>query len=229
MKLNTCFATAIVLLAIGIVSAADKKTDDKGWTVLFDGKDLSAWKTSPEAKWVVEDGVIALNGRTDGSMINKDYLWTKETYGDFILELETKIPERANSGVFIRTADLDDPVYSGIEIQVANSYGRELSRGGTAGAVYDCQAPTKNTIRPPGKWNKYRIICKDNLIAIEVNGQRIVRMDLDRWTETGKNPDGSSNKFKKPLKDFARKGYIGLQDHGRPICYRNIRIKRLDD
>jgi hypothetical protein len=41
------------------------------------------------------------------------------------------------------------------------------------------------------------------------------------------NPDNTKNKFGRALKDFARIGYIGLQDHGRPVWYRNIRIKRL--
>jgi hypothetical protein len=52
-------------------------------------------------------------------------------------------------------------------------------------------------------------------------------MDLDQWTTAGQNPDGSPNKFSRPIKDFARRGSIGLQDHGLPIEYRQIRIKRL--
>ena len=60
-----------------------------------------------------------------------------------------------------------------------------------------------------------------------LNGETVVDADLDRWTEPQKNPDGSKNKFPRAMKDFARSGYIGLQDHGRPVWYRNVRIKSL--
>lgn len=201
---------------------------DDGFMPLFNGKDFQGWDAAPGHAWVVEDGVIALKGKTDGQEHNGEYLWTKEAYGDFILELEFKVPERANSGIFVRTSDLKDPVYSGIEVQVANSFGKtEISRTGTAGAVYDLKAPSKNPIKAPGEWNRVRIECRGPKIAVTLNGEAVVDMDLDQWTETGKNPDGSKNKFKKPLKDFARKGHIGLQDHGLPVWYRNLRIKAL--
>ncbi len=201
---------------------------DDGFTELFNGKDLSGWINPPGSGWVVEDGAVTLEQEVDGKEHNYEYLWTEEEYGDFILELEFKIPERANSGVFIRTPDMKDPVYTGLEIQVANSYGRDtLSRGGTAGAVYDCQAPSANPVKKPGEWNEFRITCNDNIVQIELNGEQIVDMDLDRWTEPNQNPDGSKNKFATPIKDFARVGRIGLQDHGRPVWYRNIRVKRL--
>lgn len=202
---------------------------DDGFTPLFDGRNLDGWITGPDNAWVVEDGVIALQREFDGREHNLDYLWTREKYADFVLELEFKVPQRANSGVFLRTSNLKDPVYTGLEVQVSNSHGRaKLTRGGTAGAIYDCVAPTKNAVKKPGQWNQYRITCRDNIVRVELNGQRIVDMDLDRWTEPRKNPDGSPNKFAKPIKDFARSGHIGLQDHGRPVWYRNIRIKRLD-
>ncbi|NQU25606.1 MAG: DUF1080 domain-containing protein [Candidatus Nealsonbacteria bacterium] len=217
----------LVLLLVPLVATAA----EDGWVTLFDGKNLDAWTMGPNKTWAVEDGVITLNREMNGGLHNDDYLWTKETYGNFVLELEYKIPERANSGIFIRTADLKDPVYTGIEVQVANSFffGREgISRGGTAGAIYDCVAPTKNTVKQPGEWNACRVTCLDNKIVVELNGQQIVDMDLDRWTTAGKNPDGTTNKFRNALKDFARTGHVGLQDHGRPVWYRNVRIKRLD-
>lgn len=206
-------------------SAADA---DDGWITLFDGSDLDQWRMGPDRSWVVQDGVIALKREFDGKEHNLDYLWIRKPYGDFVLELEYKVPARANSGVFLRTANLMDPVYTGIEVQVANSYGREgLSRGGTAGAIYDCAAPTRNAARKPGEWNRYVITCKRAKVTVVLNGEKVNEMNLDSWTEPNRNPDGSKNKFPVALKDFARRGYVGLQDHGRPIWYRNIRIKPL--
>ncbi len=221
-KLAAILGTSVLL------SAAVPPADEEGFMSLFNGKDLEGWTTSPDSRWVVEDGMLTLRDRTDGREHNYDYLWTKETYGDFVLELEFKIPKRANSGVFLRTSDLKNPVYTGIEVQVCNSYGRKTwTRGNCAGAIYDCLAPTKNTVKKPGQWNRYRITCQDNKIIVALNGGQVTEMDLNRWTEPYKNPDGTPNKFHKALKDFAREGHIGLQDHGRPVWYRNIRIKRL--
>ena len=219
----------VVLILFMCVAAANAVTDSDGFIQLFNGKDLTGWITGPDNAWVVENGIITLKRKMDGKEHNADYLWTKEKYGDFILDLEFKIPERANSGIFLRTSDLKDPVYTGIEVQVANSYGRKTwSRGGCACAIYDCLAPTKNTVKKPGEWNRSIITCKENKISVVLNGEQIIDMDLNKWTEPYKNPHGTKNKFHTALKDFARIGYIGLQDHGRPVWYRNIRIKPLN-
>ena len=200
----------------------------KGFVPLFNGKNLDGWLTGPDNAWVVEDGTLTPRREMDGKEHNLDYLWTKEQYGNFILELEYKMTKDTNSGIFIRTSDLKNPVYTGMEIQVSNSYGRSgLSNTGTAGAIYDCLAPTKNMAKPAGEWNKCRITCQDNLINVVLNGEQIIDMDVDRWTIAGQNPDEGSNKFKDTaIKDFPRIGYIGLQDHGREVWYRNIRVKR---
>jgi len=226
IQLITFLGVALVSTALTVSSPAA----DDGWTTLFNGRNLDAWTMGPDKSWILEEGVIALKrDQYDGKEHNSDYLWTREQYGDFILELEFKIPEQANSGVYLRTPDRNDPVFTGIEVQVANSHARtNLSRTGTAGAIYDCLAPTANPIKPLGEWNHYRITCDKNRIIVVLNGIQIIDMDLAQWNEPHKNPDGSKNKFGTALKDFARKGHVGFQDHGRQVWYRNIRIKKLN-
>ncbi len=215
-----------LLTAASLLHAADSES---GFVPLFNGKNLDGWEQSPAKSWVVEDGVITLKREFDGQEHNSDYLWARELYGDFIVELEFKVPEKANSGIYLRTGDVRDPVYTGIEVQVANSYGQTtLSKTGTAGAIYDCLAPTKNAIKAPGEWNRYRITCHKSHLQVVLNGEQIIEMDLDRWTGPKKNPDGTPNKFGTAMKDFARRGSFGFQNHGRPVWYRNIRVKKLD-
>lgn len=220
MKILTMLTLAVLLAIVPAWTA-------EGFTPLFNGTDFTGWK-SPSPYWVIEDGVLLLENRTDGKMRNDYYLWTEEVFGDFILELEFKVPEgRANSGVFIRTSDLSNPVQTGMEVQVGNaSPDRPLTRG-SVGGLYNLVAPNRNVYKL-GEWNHYRITCEGPNISIALNGEVVSEANLDLWTEPQQNPDGTRNKFKTPLKDFAREGHIGFQDHGSPASYRNIKIKRLN-
>jgi hypothetical protein len=211
-------------------SKAAQKTSADGFATLFNGKDLTGWITGPDNFWVVQDGVLTVTRPSDGKEHNFDYLWTKDTYGDFVLDLEFKVTQGTNSGIFFHTSDLKDPVYTGIEVQICDSAGRSgLSKTATAGAIYDCLAPTKSAIKPAGAWNRCILTCKGSRVEVVLNGEKIIDMDVDRWAKAGQNPDPdrTPNKFKRAIKDFARVGYVGFQDHGRPVWYRNIKIKRL--
>lgn len=225
-KVLITLTTITVFLA---VSGCSGSSDAQGFATLFNGRNLDGWTTGADNAWIAKDGLLTVKrDDMDGKEHNFDYLWTKEKYGDFILDLEFKVVEGTNSGIFFRTSDLKDPVYTGIEIQVCNSYGRDnINKNGTAGAIYDCLAPSKNTIRKPGEWNRCILTCKGSRVTVVLNDEQIIEMDLDDWTTAKKNPDGTDNKFGRALKDFARVGYIGLQDHGRPVSYRNVRVKRL--
>ena len=66
-------------------------------------------------------------------------------------------------------------------------------------------------VNAPGEWNKYTITCTGNKIYVVLNGEQIIDMNLDLWTEAGKNPDGTPNKFKTAYKDMPRKGHIGFR------------------
>jgi hypothetical protein len=82
-------------------------------------------------------------------------------------------------------------------------------------------------VKKPGEWNHCTITCKANKIYVVLNDEQIIDMDLNLWTEAHKNPDGTPNKFNTAYKDMPRVGRIGLQDHGDPVWYRNIKIKTL--
>jgi len=224
---------ALLLCAVAVAVAtpllAGPAAAEKGFVPLFDGTDLKGWRTT-SSHWVAENGVIALKDRSDNEEHNDAYLWTEKQYGDFVLELEYKtppLPGDANSGVFLRTKDTSDPVPTGIEIQILNVKPDAPIARNSPGAVYDLVAPSKIMHRP-GQWNSYIITCNGSRITVNLNGAVVSQADLDQWTTARRNPDGSKNKFPRPLKDFARTGYIGLQDHGLPVWFRNVRIKQLD-
>jgi hypothetical protein len=195
--------------------------DKDGYTVLFNGKDLTGWKAKPDG-WKVEDGVLTWQkGAGD--------LWTEGRYGDFVLELDFKVEKGTNSGVFIRTDSTKEWLHTGMEIQVMDSFGKNALGKHDVAALYDIQAAAKNTQKPVGEWNHYKITAKGPKLTVELNGEVVNEVDLDKWTEAGKNPDGTKNKFKYAYKEMKREGHIGLQDHGNPVWYRNIRIKELKD
>ena len=192
-----------------------------GWELLFNGNDLSNWQRVTEGYggWAIVDGCICLADK--GGM-----LFTKGEFGDFILKAEYKLAEKTNSGIFFRVGDPNSHVQTGIEMQVLDDLGRPIDKH-SHGAVYDCLEPTKLMTKPTGEWHDVTITCQGSRINIVMNGEEIIEMDVDQWTEPNKNADGTPNKFTTAFKDMPRSGLIGVQDHGGKVWYRNLRIKRL--
>jgi hypothetical protein len=192
----------------------------EGWVALFDGKNLDAWTLLKPGGWVVEDAVLTCKGGGN--------IWTKEKFGDFVLDLEFKCAKGTNSGVFLRNPDGEKNWLQGsIEIQVLASFGERKPTREDCGGIYDCLAPSVAAEKPIGEWNHMVITAKGNSLKVELNDKSIIDADLSKWTEPHKNPDGSANKFNTALKDWSKSGLIGLQDHGTPVWYRNIKVKTL--
>jgi len=188
-----------------------------GWmSVLAD--DLSNC-VFPAGSWSMAEGVLSPHGGGD--------IWTKKRYSNFVLDLEFKLEKHTNSGVFLRTGDIVEWLHAAIEVQILDSYGKKEVGREDCGAIFDCLAPTMNAVKPPGEWNRYTITCRGPIIDVVLNHQHIISMDLNRWKEAHKNPDGTPNKFNTAYKDMPRTGSIGLQYHGHPVWFRNIRIREL--
>ena len=211
----TLFACA----AFSPLTAAPKAhPDTTGWEKVF-AENFSNAVTKP-GDWTFENGVLVAK--------NHDTLWTKKSYGNFVLDLEFKVAKESNSGVFLRSGDIKN-VLSALEIQVHER--QDGAHYGMVGAIYNAQPPAKNMARPVGEWNRFTITCNDSRVSLIFNGEEVYDVDLNDWKEPKKNPDGTPNKFAKALKDFSRNGPIGLQGlHGKaqaPVWFRNIRIKEL--
>ncbi len=180
---------------------------------MFDGKTLTGWNTT--GNWVVEeDNTIALRPRPGerGWTRYKDYLTTDRQYGNFVLDLEFKFNARGNSGVFMRVGDLKDHVRSGFEVQILDTHGKKRVGPHDCGGVIGTAAPSKNMVRPAGQWNRYTITLIDHSLKVVLNGEQIIDLDIS----------------KSRLKDRPARGYISFQDEGKPVWYRNVRIKELE-
>jgi hypothetical protein len=153
----------------------------------------------------------------------------EKTWSDFVLALDFKISKGCNSGIFIRTYPLTprpgkDVGFNGIEVAIDDT---TTAGYHDTGAIYDLVKPSKNAMRPHGEWNHIVITCDGPKLSIELNSEPVTQMDLDEWTTPNRRPDGSEHKFDIAYKDHPRSGYIGLQDHGSPCWYKNIKIKPL--
>jgi hypothetical protein len=207
-----------VLASDNELSGAEK-TD--GWMLLFDGRDLRTWKNNTDVPVRAKVEAGAINPHDSGGYL----LVYDKSYGDFVLRCDVKMAQpECNSGIFVRTGDLSDPVDSGIEVQVLHD--TEPGRN-SFGSIYDLVAPSKDATNGPGKWDTVEIRCEGPQVTVSVNGEKVASINCDEWDQPGKRPDGSTHKFRKAIKDFPRSGFIGLQDHGHDVWYKNIKLREL--
>jgi hypothetical protein len=207
-------------------AAKDPTEPRDGWLLLFDGKTHAGWMnsdgTSPRTP--VIDG--ALNPHRAGHYM----LVHTQQWENFILSLDFKISPKCNSGIFVRTSSLTPRVgkdvgFNGIEIAIDDTTTAGFA---DTGAIYDLSKPTRNVMRPVGEWNHIEITCRDTLIEVVLNGAKVNSVDLAKFVEPYKRPEGTAHKFDIAYRDHPRRGYIGLQDHGSPCWFKNIKLKPLD-
>ncbi len=203
------------LAGVAAFTATAGEKDDEGFVQMFNGEDLTGWQTT--GNWLVKEGnIIKLEPRPGehGWQRFDDYLTTERKYSDVIIDLEFKYEENGNSGVFLRVGDLEDHVTSGFEVQIIDTYGKadEDLTHHDAGGVIRTQAPTHNAIKPAGEWNHYRITVDGDDLTVVLNGETVNEIKLSESA----------------MKDRPSKGYISFQDEGRPVWYRNVRIKELN-
>lgn len=212
--------------AFGAPTGTDNRLTDEekagGWKLLFDGKTLSGWGIlGSKDGWGIEKDAVACMVKR-GIMI-----YTTESWADFILECDFMTDRRVNSGIFVRWETLTDPVNSGMEIQILDSFGRVKPDKHDCGSLYDILPPSVDAVKPAGEWNHIEITCQGPIVRVVLNGQHVINVDLSAWTTAGMNPDGTRNKFTRAYATMTQSGRIGFQDHGGKCWYKNIKLKPL--
>jgi hypothetical protein len=212
---------------------AEEPMPPKGFTALFNGKDLDGWQgntdmkqraTFPKEKlddllkqrtktafehWTVKDGVIQCDGK--GGV----QLQTVKDYGNFELMVDWKIEKKGDSGIYLRGQP---------QVQIWDSdnlgKGLEADAGKGSGGLWNnptgdkAKQPLKRADKPVGEWNTFHIIMIGDEVTVKLNGEVVV--------DKGKLP----NYFEKG-KPLPATGPIELQWHGDPLWFKNVYIKEL--
>ena len=226
----TC--SALALLFVETSHAKDVKAP-RGFTALFNGKDLSGWHGMPhfdpskfkqlseeeraknlatwkkdfDAHWRVENGELVNDG-------NGPYATTDRDYTDIELLIEYKTVPKADSGIYLR-ATPQVQIWDYTEKAKFN-LGSNKGSGGlwnnSPGAPG--KDPSVLADKPFGEWNKFRIIQAGDITTVYLNGKLVVdHAKMENYWDRSK-----------PLFES---GPIQLQTHGGEIRWRNIFIREI--
>jgi serine/threonine protein kinase len=152
--------------------------ESEGWVQLFNGKDLSGWKTHPDqpGQWKVKDGLLIGNAV-------QSYLYSEGNhFADFQLRIEARINNGGDSGIFLRTPFAMRPG-QGTDLRPAGGYEVELQENptylvktgsvwdaGTSGAPKSLWINNQAPLTRPDEWFTLEIVAQGNHFVTKVNG-----------------------------------------------------------
>ncbi len=222
---------------------------------IFNGTDFTGWKgynrSDIPAKWIVEDGCIKFNGSGEGEGQRRDGgdIIYATPFKNFKFTFDWKISEGGNSGVFFYGKEIEgQPIYiSAPEYQVLDNERHPDAKLGVDGnrqsaSLYDMLPAKPQNAKPAGEWNTGAIMVYQGTVVHYQNGEAVVEYHLwtPEWTaliENSKFQTGnpywadSANLLINLGKDAEGNlvgGYIGLQDHGNDVWFRNLKVEILD-
>jgi hypothetical protein len=220
------------------VNQLSKKEKKDGWVLLFDGKSFDGWRqyngTTMPANWTIDDQAMKVFTAPDkkpGQGSNGDIIFAGKKFKNFELSIDWKVSKMANSGIFYNVREVPGkPVYyAAPEIQVLDNVDATDNKVAShlAGSLYDMIPADPKTVKPTGEWNTIVIRVENGNVTHTQNGTKVVSYTL--WT-----PEWDALVANSKFKDFpgftegiSKEGYIGLQDHGYDVWFRNIKIREL--
>lgn len=197
------------------------------WVNLLEGGAARHWRgyrmDSLPSAWAYDAATgVLTRARFGGDII------TREQYTDFEFEVEWKVGPRGNSGIFYHATEETAVIYENApEMQILDNAGHR--DGGSpltsAGANYALDAPVRDVSRPAGEWNAARIVVRGDQVEHWLNGVKVVEYRL--WTPEWTAKVKGSKFVQWPPYGLARRGHIGLQEHGDVVHFRNLRVREL--
>jgi hypothetical protein len=233
---------AAMLISLPAMGQAQNELSNKekkeGWILLFNGKDFTGWRqcnsTEMAKNWVIDNGamkVFTAEGKNPGEGSGGDILYGVKKFKNFELSVDWKTSKMGNSGIFYDVREVPGkPIYyAAPEVQILDNVDATDNKipSHLAGSLYDMIAADPKTVKPAGEWNTCVIRVKNGKVTHTMNGVKVVEYEL--WT-----PKWDEMVAKSKFKDFpgftegiSKEGFIGLQDHGYTIWFRNIKIREL--
>ncbi|MBX3132033.1 MAG: DUF1080 domain-containing protein [Gemmatimonadaceae bacterium] len=194
--------------------------------VWIDLQRADAWRgyrseTLPEG-WEFDDATKELTRRRGTDII------TRQQFSRFELEVEWKVGPRGNSGIFYWATEDTRVIYENApEMQILDNGGhRDGSTPATsAGANYALHAPVRDVTRPVGEWNAARVVARGDTVEHWLNGVKLLEYVAGSPEWQRLVADSKFNAW--PSYGKARRGHIGLQDHGDVVSFRRMRVREL--
>lgn len=224
-----------VNLIVNTISPAEKKN---GWALLWNGQTSEGWRGAkltgfPEKGWTIEDGILKVHKADGGESTNGGDIVTKRKYKNFVLTVDFKITEGANSGIkYFVNPDLNKGAGSaiGCEFQILDDEKHPDAKLGVKGnrqlgSLYDLIPAPKDKPFKKGEWNTATIVVEGNKVTHVLNGVKLLEYTRNNqmW-----NALVAYSKYRDwPNFGNAEEGHILLQDHGDEVWFKNVKIKEL--
>lgn len=197
------------------------------WVDLFAGGADKHWRgyrqdTLPSA-WAYDAAANTITRTRFGGDIV-----TRQQYADFEFEIEWKVIPGGNSGIFYHANEGTEVIYENApEMQVLDNTRHNDGKNvlTSAGANYGLDAPARDVTRPVGEWNRARVVVIGSHVEHWLNGEKLLEYEL--WTPEWTAKVAKTKFAQWPTYGLARRGHIGLQEHGDLIQFRNARVREL--
>jgi hypothetical protein len=208
------------------VNTLTPQEQQAGWKLLFDGKSTTGWRNYKKQDvgpgWTVVDGILTRSGDNAGDII------TLDKYRNFDFSVDWRVAEGSNSGILYRATEDNDYIWqSAPEMQILDDARHSDGKLPitSAGSDFGLYPAPRGVVHPAGQWNTARVLVNGNHVEHWLNGQKLLEYELG--SADWKDRVAKSKFSTMPNYGKAGEGYIGLQDHGDKVEFRNIKIRSL--